>query len=115
MWVSARRFSTSPETAANAGSPLDAGIAVLSHGSNPADPHRILAVSRGVPRRRSNALAEHPHASLRLRRGATEHGGTHILPIEPLLTAFGNSIASRTPPVSKPPHQTNGTRDVPRR
>ena len=38
MWVSASRFSTAPETAAMPCHPLDAGIAVLSHGSNPAGP-----------------------------------------------------------------------------
>jgi len=44
--------------------PLAAGIAPLSRGSYPAGPQHLLAVSRGVDRCRSNAVAEHLHASL---------------------------------------------------
>jgi len=64
QWVSASRFSTAPEPAARARSPLAAGIARFSPGSYPAGSHRLLAGSSGVDRRRSNAVAEHPHASL---------------------------------------------------
>ena len=71
---SASRFSTAPKTAANAFRPLAAGIARFAPGSDPAGPHRILAVLRGVDRRRSNAVAKHPHVSLSARRGAARWG-----------------------------------------